>query len=95
MTAPTYFRGAVDYSGFFLHHCVHYMDLPAFLAASPIREISARKAKSETGVMLPACAVTNRCSRTGATSGVHRQDLRLPGWTGFAHHRRQGLTPES
>jgi myo-inositol 2-dehydrogenase / D-chiro-inositol 1-dehydrogenase len=27
MTAPTYFAGSVDYSGFYLHHCVHYMDL--------------------------------------------------------------------
>jgi myo-inositol 2-dehydrogenase/D-chiro-inositol 1-dehydrogenase len=52
MTAPTYFRGAVDYSGFFLHHCVHYMDLPAFLAASPIREISARKVENGPGRLL-------------------------------------------
>jgi hypothetical protein len=27
MTAPTYFAGDVDYTGFYLHHCVHYFDL--------------------------------------------------------------------
>lgn len=27
MTAPTYFRADPDYSGFYLHHCVHYFDL--------------------------------------------------------------------
>ena len=27
MTAPTYFVGNPDYTGFYLHHCVHAMDL--------------------------------------------------------------------
>ncbi len=31
MTAPTYFEGNPDYAGFYLHHCVHYMDLVPFL----------------------------------------------------------------
>lgn len=51
MTAPTYFSGAVDYGSFFLHHCVHYMDLPAFLV-SPVRELSARKVENGPGRLL-------------------------------------------
>jgi myo-inositol 2-dehydrogenase / D-chiro-inositol 1-dehydrogenase len=27
MTAPSYFAGDPDYTGFYLHHCVHAMDL--------------------------------------------------------------------
>jgi myo-inositol 2-dehydrogenase/D-chiro-inositol 1-dehydrogenase len=39
MTAPTYFQGAADYTPFFLHHCVHYMDLaPHFVA--PVRSVT-------------------------------------------------------
>ena len=51
MTAPTYFSGAVDYGSFFLHHCVHYMDLPAFLV-SPVRELTARKVENGPGRLL-------------------------------------------
>ncbi|MEZ5670227.1 MAG: Gfo/Idh/MocA family oxidoreductase [Alphaproteobacteria bacterium] len=52
MTAPTYFAGAVDYNGFFLHHCVHYMDLMPWLAMSPIVEMSVRKAEPAPGRLL-------------------------------------------
>ncbi len=31
MTAPTYFAKDVDYTGFYLHHCVHYFDLVPWL----------------------------------------------------------------
>ena len=31
MTAPTYFAKDVDYTGFYLHHCVHYLDLVPWL----------------------------------------------------------------
>jgi myo-inositol 2-dehydrogenase / D-chiro-inositol 1-dehydrogenase len=51
MTAPTYFTGNVDYSGFFLHHCVHYMDLVSFFV-SPVREINARKVEVSPGRVL-------------------------------------------
>ncbi len=51
MTAPGYFAGNVDYTGFFLHHCVHYMDLPSFLV-SPIRKMSARKVEKTPGRLL-------------------------------------------
>lgn len=51
MTAPGYFKGSVDYSGFFLHHCVHYMDLPAFFAG-PIRSLEAREVENGAGRLL-------------------------------------------
>ena len=31
MTAPTYFSRDPDYTGFYLHHCVHYLDLVPWL----------------------------------------------------------------
>jgi myo-inositol 2-dehydrogenase/D-chiro-inositol 1-dehydrogenase len=51
MTAPGYFVGNVDYSGFLLHHCVHYMDLAPFLV-SPIVGVSARKVEKAPGRIL-------------------------------------------
>ncbi|WP_336742491.1 Gfo/Idh/MocA family oxidoreductase [Aureimonas altamirensis] len=51
MTAPGYFAGNVDYTGFLLHHCVHYMDLVSFLV-SPVRRIEARKVEKTPGRIL-------------------------------------------
>lgn len=51
MTAPGYFTGNVDYTGFLLHHCVHYMDLAPFLAG-PITGLSARKVEKVPGRIL-------------------------------------------
>ncbi|WP_353646626.1 Gfo/Idh/MocA family oxidoreductase [Mesorhizobium sp. WSM2239] len=51
MTAPGYFAGSVDYTGFFLHHCVHYMDLVSFLV-SPVAKLTARKVEKEPGKVL-------------------------------------------
>lgn len=42
MTAPTYFEGNPDYTGFYLHHCVHYMDLVTFLMG-PVKTLEARR----------------------------------------------------
>jgi myo-inositol 2-dehydrogenase/D-chiro-inositol 1-dehydrogenase len=39
MTAPTYFAGAPDYTPFFLHHCVHYMDLAPYFVA-PVESVT-------------------------------------------------------
>ena len=51
MTAPGYFKGNVDYTGFFLHHCVHYMDLVSHLV-SPVSHLSARKVEKIPGRVL-------------------------------------------
>lgn len=39
MTAPTYFTGNADYTGFYLHHCVHYMDLVRYYVA-PVTSVT-------------------------------------------------------
>ncbi len=64
MTAPTYFTGNVDYTGFFLHHCVHYMDLVSFLV-SPVRTLSARKVESAPGRLLFHVSIDFDCGAIG------------------------------
>jgi myo-inositol 2-dehydrogenase/D-chiro-inositol 1-dehydrogenase len=64
MTAPTYFSGNVDYTGFFLHHCVHYMDLAAFFASS-IRRVTARKVENGPGRLLFHAALDFDCGAIG------------------------------
>ncbi|MET0746387.1 MAG: Gfo/Idh/MocA family oxidoreductase [Microvirga sp.] len=51
MTAPTYFAKDPDYSGFYLHHCVHYFDLvPALMG--PVESVGARRHELEPGKLL-------------------------------------------
>ncbi len=52
LTAPTYFVGDADYGGFYLHHCVHYLDLVPWLMGTQLREIGARKVESAPGRLL-------------------------------------------
>jgi myo-inositol 2-dehydrogenase / D-chiro-inositol 1-dehydrogenase len=51
MTAPTYFVGNPDYTGFFLHHCVHYFDLVPHLMG-PVNTVSARRHELAPGKLL-------------------------------------------
>ncbi|MBI3706354.1 MAG: Gfo/Idh/MocA family oxidoreductase [Proteobacteria bacterium] len=51
MTAPTYFSGNPDYTGFYLHHCVHYMDLVPFLMG-PVAALEARRHELAPGKLL-------------------------------------------
>jgi myo-inositol 2-dehydrogenase / D-chiro-inositol 1-dehydrogenase len=41
-TAPTYFVGNPDYTGFWLHHCVHAMDLVPWLMGEPVTLVQTR-----------------------------------------------------
>ena len=52
MTAPTYFAAEVDYTGFYLHHCVHYMDLITWFAGSEFTDMRLRKSVPGDGKML-------------------------------------------
>lgn len=52
MTAPTYFEGEADYRGFFLHHCIHYLDLAPWLMGSPITALDAREIEPSPGKLL-------------------------------------------
>lgn len=51
MTAPTYFAGDPDYSGFYLHHCVHYFDLVPHLMGE-VASVSARRHELAPGKLL-------------------------------------------
>ncbi|MBK0002871.1 Gfo/Idh/MocA family protein [Erwinia sp. S38] len=52
MTAPGYFTGAVDYTSFYLHHCVHYMDLMPWLVGAEIVDLQARALEHRPGHLL-------------------------------------------
>ncbi|WP_366657862.1 Gfo/Idh/MocA family oxidoreductase [Fodinicurvata sp. EGI_FJ10296] len=64
MTAPTYFEGNADYTGFFLHHCVHYMDLPAHLV-SPIADMTVRAREHQPGKLLMHVDLHFTCGAVG------------------------------
>jgi myo-inositol 2-dehydrogenase/D-chiro-inositol 1-dehydrogenase len=67
MTAPSYFVGNVDYTGFFLHHCVHYMDLVSFLV-SPVTGLTARKVEKTPGRVLFHVALDFQCGAIGTVA---------------------------
>ena len=52
MTAPTYFQGEPDYTGFYLHHCVHYMDLIPWFAGSAFDDMAVRTVETAPGHLL-------------------------------------------
>lgn len=52
MTAPGYFGGNPDYTGFLLHHCVHAMDLVPWLMGEPVRTVAARRFEMQPGRLL-------------------------------------------
>ena len=51
MTAPTYFTKDPDYTGFYLHHCVHYFDLVPHLMGA-VTSVSARRHELAPGKLL-------------------------------------------
>lgn len=51
MTAPSYFAGDPDYTGFYLHHCVHYFDLVPHLMGE-VATVSARRHELAPGKLL-------------------------------------------
>ena len=52
MTAPGYFTGNPDYTGFLLHHCVHAMDLVPWLMSEPVAFVEARRHELAPGKLL-------------------------------------------
>ncbi len=52
MTAPTYFAGEPNYTGFYLHHCVHYMDLIPWFAGADFDDLAIRKIEPQPGHLL-------------------------------------------
>lgn len=52
MTAPGYFVGNPDYTGFLLHHCVHAMDLVPWLMGEAVTSVTARRFEMLPGKLL-------------------------------------------
>lgn len=54
MTAPGYFKAgeAVDYTSFYLHHCVHYMDLMPWLAGNAVESVTVFRTEPAPGKLL-------------------------------------------
>jgi myo-inositol 2-dehydrogenase/D-chiro-inositol 1-dehydrogenase len=89
MTAPTYFAKDPDYSGFYLHHCVHYFDLvPALMG--PVESVSARRHELEPGKLL--LHVDFRFSGGGIGTlvlGTHQsRGTPMEWWQVMGDHRR-------
>jgi myo-inositol 2-dehydrogenase / D-chiro-inositol 1-dehydrogenase len=89
MTAPTYFERDPDYSGFYLHHCVHYMDLVPYLMGE-VESLTARRHELAPGKLL--LHVDFRFS-TGAIGtlvmGTHQsRGTPVEWWQVMGDHRR-------
>lgn len=89
MTAPTYFQGNPDYAGFYLHHCVHYLDLVPWLMG-PLSGLRVRKHETAPGRLL--LHLDMDC-RSGALATLAMGTLQSRGapvewWQVMGDHRR-------
>lgn len=89
MTAPTYFAGNPDYTGFYLHHCVHYFDLVPYLMGE-VASVGARRHELEPGKLL--LHVDFRFASGGIGTlvvGTHQsRGTPMEWWQVMADHRR-------
>jgi myo-inositol 2-dehydrogenase / D-chiro-inositol 1-dehydrogenase len=89
MTAPTYFEGDADYTGFYLHHCVHYFDLVPHLMGE-VTEVSSRRFELSPGKLL--LHVDFRFTSGGIGTlvvGTHQsRGTPMEWWQVMADHRR-------
>ncbi|MDF0603157.1 Gfo/Idh/MocA family oxidoreductase [Psychromarinibacter sp. C21-152] len=86
MTAPTYFVGEPDYSGFFLHHCVHYMDLLPWFTGEDFGDMHVRSVSPTPGRLLlhvnftgPSGTVGNLVMGTVQSRGTPMEEIRIMG----------------
>ncbi|WP_068112194.1 Gfo/Idh/MocA family protein [Tropicimonas marinistellae] len=86
LTAPTYFEGEPDYTGFYLHHCIHYMDLIPWFASSEFGDLSVRKVSPAPGRLLlhlgfttKAGAIGNIVMGTVQSRGTPMEEVRIMG----------------
>jgi myo-inositol 2-dehydrogenase/D-chiro-inositol 1-dehydrogenase len=86
MTAPTYFEGEPDYSGFYLHHCVHYMDLIPWLTGGDFDDMTVRKVSPAPGKILfhlgftaASGVIGNVVMGTVQSRGTPMEELRIMG----------------
>ena len=89
MTAPTYFAKDPDYSGFYLHHCVHYFDLVPRLMG-PVAEIGARRHEMAPGKLLLHVDFRFESGAIGTlVMGTHQsRGTPMEWWQVMGDHRR-------
>lgn len=89
MTAPTYFTKDPDYSGFYLHHCVHYLDLVPWLMGE-VAHLGVRAHELAPGKLL--LHVDFRFSSGGVGTlvvGTHQsRGTPMEWWQVMADHQR-------
>lgn len=89
MTAPTYFEKDPDYTGFYLHHCVHYFDLVPWLMG-PVAELGARAHEIEPGKLLIHVDFRFESGGVGTVvMGTHQsRGTPMEWWQVMADHQR-------
>lgn len=89
LTAPTYFAGDPDYSGFYLHHCVHYFDLVPHLMGEVV-EVSARRHELSPGKLVLHASFVFRGGALGSlVMGTHQsRGAPVEWWQVMGDHQR-------
>ena len=89
MTAPTYFTKDPDYTGFFLHHCVHYFDLVPWLMG-PVAGLSVRSHTLAPGKILLHVDFSFESGGIGTlVMGTHQsRGTPMEWWQVMADHQR-------
>jgi len=89
MTAPTYFDKDPDYTGFFLHHCVHYFDLVPHLMGE-VESVSSRRHELAPGKLLLHVDFGFRTGGIGTlVVGTHQsRGTPMEWWQVMGDHRR-------
>lgn len=89
MTAPTYFAKDPDYTGFYLHHCVHYLDLVPWLMG-PVAALSTRRHELAPGKLLLHVDFRFESGGIGTlVMGTHQsRGTPMEWWQVMADHRR-------
>ena len=89
MTAPTYFEKDVDYTGFFLHHCVHYFDLVPWLMGE-VESLGARAHELSPGKLLVHVDFRFLSGGIGTlVMGTHQsRGTPMEWWQAMADHQR-------
>ena len=91
MTAPGYFVGNPDYTGFLLHHCVHAMDLVPWLMGEPVETVTARRFEIAAGQAAAACRLRLRARARSRTvvMGTHQsRGTPMEWWQVMGDHKR-------
>lgn len=90
MTAPTYFEKDVDYTGFYLHHCVHYMDLVPHLMGEPVIRVATRRHDVAPGKLLLHVGFAFASGAVGTlVMGTHQSRATpMEWWQVMGDHRR-------